>query len=158
MKYARLSLADLKDLEKEFIEFLVVNGIEAKDWERIKEEEIEKAEAIIGQFSDVIWEGVLRKIDMVEKRTSNSLTISRIRLNEMETLYFEVDDENIDLMKEESIDKVLSEFESFKPKYNKVDLSYNLTESEYLFGLIRTGFYITKKPEYHSVLDKLSKE
>jgi hypothetical protein len=61
MKYKRLEQEDLLQLEKEFVEFLVVNGIEAKEWVEIKENAPAKAEQIVIQFSDVIWEGILRK-------------------------------------------------------------------------------------------------
>lgn len=69
MKYQRLSNEDLKLLEKEFIDFLIINGIDADTWESLKEDDISKAENIILQFSDVIWEGVLRKNNYLKKST-----------------------------------------------------------------------------------------
>ena len=67
MKYKRLPKEELENLEKEFVEFLVVNGITAEDWIKIKANENEVAEELIGQFSDVIWEGVLRKTEYLSK-------------------------------------------------------------------------------------------
>ena len=37
MKYERISIDELEKLEKEFIDFLVVNGISPIDWVSIKE-------------------------------------------------------------------------------------------------------------------------
>ena len=51
-KYRELTTLELKELEKEFIDYLIVNGITADDWVKIKEEQQEKAEDIITLFSD----------------------------------------------------------------------------------------------------------
>lgn len=61
--YPRLEDKELHVLEKDFIDFLVVNGITADDWMKIKENEIDKAEALIGEFSNVVYEASLRKAD-----------------------------------------------------------------------------------------------
>jgi hypothetical protein len=73
VKYRSLSTDELKTFEKEFIDFLVVNGIIAEDWEKIKKETPEKAERIIDNFSDVILEGTLRKVEFIEFITPKSI-------------------------------------------------------------------------------------
>lgn len=65
-KYRVLTLDELQELEKEFIEFLVVNGIVAEDWEKLKKERSEKAEDLLVLFSDVVFEGILRSIQFLE--------------------------------------------------------------------------------------------
>lgn len=72
-KYRTLTTEELNTFEKEFIDFLVVNGITADDWVKIKSESIEKAEKIIDQFSDVIMEGTLRKIQYLEYISPKSI-------------------------------------------------------------------------------------
>ncbi len=73
MKYRRLSTDELQELEKEFVHFLVSNGIAADDWVKLKEEENDKAEALIDTFSDVVMEKVLGKVDFLEKREKSSV-------------------------------------------------------------------------------------
>ncbi|MFT5822083.1 MAG: hypothetical protein ACI8ZM_003339 [Crocinitomix sp.] len=68
-KYRDLTKEELITFEKEFVDYLVVNGIIAEDWEKMKIENNEKAEQIVSLFSDVIMEGVLRKIKFLEIRT-----------------------------------------------------------------------------------------
>ena len=71
-KYRTLSKVELQAFEQEFISFLVVNGIEAKDWEALKKNDLEKANKIIDQFSDVIFESIFRKnvfIDHISPRS-----------------------------------------------------------------------------------------
>ncbi|MBW3546479.1 MAG: hypothetical protein KY428_12930 [Bacteroidetes bacterium] len=72
-KYRLLSTEELHELEKEFIDFLVVNGITAEDWERLKKEEKEKAESIIVLFSDVVFEGIMREVRFLEIRTKDDV-------------------------------------------------------------------------------------
>jgi len=71
MKYRRLNIEELKYLENEFVEFLVVNGIVASEWEAIKANDPSKAEEIILQFSDVVFETNLRKIKFLEHRSEH---------------------------------------------------------------------------------------
>lgn len=61
--YPRLKDKELHALEKDFVDFLVVNGITADDWVKIKETDLEKAEGLIGEFSNVVYESSLRKAD-----------------------------------------------------------------------------------------------
>ena len=65
-KYRLLTADELNELEKEFIEFLVMNGITADQWVKLKEDEKEVAEDMIVLFSDVVLEGVLRKVQFLE--------------------------------------------------------------------------------------------
>ncbi len=73
MKYERISQEELEKMEKEFIDFLVINGITVADWVSIKENEPLNADKIINQFSDVVWESILRStkyLDKIEENTS----------------------------------------------------------------------------------------
>lgn len=72
-KYRRLSFAELQELEKEFIDFLVVNGITAPDWEKLKSDQSEKCEDILTLFSDVVLEGVLQQVQFLEYRTEHEI-------------------------------------------------------------------------------------
>lgn len=73
MKYRLLTKAELEELEKEFVEYLVVNGITADDWVKMKAEEVEKADKIIELFSDVVFEGVMRKVQFLDVVTPKSI-------------------------------------------------------------------------------------
>ncbi|MEQ8415493.1 MAG: DUF6495 family protein [Imperialibacter sp.] len=68
-KYRTLTREELTALEKEFIDYLIVNGITADDWEKLKKETPAKANKIVDLFSDVVFEDVLRKTEFLELRT-----------------------------------------------------------------------------------------
>lgn len=74
-KYRLLSLQELQELEKEFINFLILNGIDAHDWLRIKNEDIASAENMIEQFSDMVFERIMSKVDFLEFREEKEIKI-----------------------------------------------------------------------------------
>ena len=152
MKYTRLSLKDLKDLEKEFIEFLIVNGIDAKEWEKMKKEDMVKVEKVIDQFSDVIWEGVLRKTKMVEHRHPSKLTICYVENNELLTLTILPKGEDADLTRQEEIDRILADVDQHQVSVQKDKITKPAEEQ--LFEFIKIGFYITKNPIYKRLIDR----
>ena len=82
-KYRLLNKEELESLEQEFIEYLIVNGIMADDWVKMKEEEPEKAEEIVDLFSDVVFEGVMRKIGFLERRTPKQLQLFQCLPNKL---------------------------------------------------------------------------
>jgi hypothetical protein len=72
-KYRQLSLDELGHLEKDFVDFLVVNGVTADDWKEIQKEAPEKRDEILDAFSDVVFESILRKIEFLDFRSANHL-------------------------------------------------------------------------------------
>ncbi len=65
-QYRLLTQEELQALEKEFVDYLIVNGITGKDWEQLKADSAEEAERIVALFSDVVFEGVMRKVQYLE--------------------------------------------------------------------------------------------
>jgi hypothetical protein len=73
MKFRRLTNEELQELEKEFVQFLVSNTVTADDWEKIKEDNPERAEGLIEIFSDIVFEKVIGNIQYLEHRTPKNL-------------------------------------------------------------------------------------
>lgn len=65
-KYRILNSEELQTLEKEFVDFLVVNGITAPDWQIMKERQKTEAEQMLVLFSDVVFEGIMRGTQFLE--------------------------------------------------------------------------------------------
>ncbi|MEM9324666.1 MAG: DUF6495 family protein [Bacteroidota bacterium] len=63
-KYRMLTLQELEELEKEFVEFLVINGVTVDDWERLRASD--DGNAIITAFSDVVFESIMRQTRFLE--------------------------------------------------------------------------------------------
>jgi hypothetical protein len=66
MKYHRLSSTELEPLEAEFVKFLIVQGIDAADWNKLKINNIEEADLVMDQFSDMVIERSLLNIKYLE--------------------------------------------------------------------------------------------
>jgi len=75
MKYKRLTTEELQALEKEFIHFLSSAQVTGPDWEKMKKNEIEKANELIDVFSDAVYDKVLSKIKFLEYRDEKTLNI-----------------------------------------------------------------------------------
>jgi hypothetical protein len=72
-KYRHLTYEELQELEKEFVDFLVLNSITADEWVKMKKNMPEKAATLLELFSDVVFESITRKIQFLELRTPKEL-------------------------------------------------------------------------------------
>ncbi len=96
-KYRTLTKDELTAFEKEFVDYLVVNGITADEWERLKKSENEKAEQILALFSDVIFEAVLRKIKFLDVQTKGYIQAIQCTGKKMTMVALTTMDDEIDL-------------------------------------------------------------
>ena len=72
-KYRLLTKEELITFEKEFINYLVVNGITGEDWAVLKKDDPEKAEDITDLFSDVVFEKIMRNAQFLTYRSPKKL-------------------------------------------------------------------------------------
>ncbi len=72
-KYRLLTQDELSHLEQDFIKYLILNGITAEDWERLKQDSPEEAQGITDLFSDVVFEKILRKISFLDRIEPNAI-------------------------------------------------------------------------------------
>lgn len=75
IKYRKLDLDELKNLEPEFVQFLSSNGIDADQWVRLKEESPEIVESIVNQFSNIVFDKILDKVLLVESRSRTAIQL-----------------------------------------------------------------------------------
>jgi len=128
MKYVRLSKNELIELEKEFVDFLVVNGITAQDWVAIKENEPLNADEIINQFSDVVWESILRSTQYLNK------------IEEESAYYFKCDKDEISLRKVAKAGTSTELYSATK--------SFKKVREEEMFEMIQNGCTISDGTDY----------
>jgi len=134
-KYRLLSNDELQQFEKEFIEFLVVNGIEPDKWEKIKENDQTSVDKIIELFSDVILESVLRNIKFIQIKSRSYVQAIECLPDKM--ISIAIEDEKFKQKSEEK-----------KPSESSLNLFK--TEREYvgtreldLFNLLQKGYEIS---------------
>jgi hypothetical protein len=73
--YRRLTIEELSLLEKEFIEFLIVQGIDASDWEKLKSNHLSEANQLVDNFSDMVLDTTLKKVKYLEFISTNKIHV-----------------------------------------------------------------------------------
>ena len=140
-KYRLLTKEELRDLQKEFIDFLVINGITADEWEKLKKEEQKKAEKILEQFSDVVWEGVLRKTQFIEHRSPQEIRAFQCLPGKMILMGLKIEDPSIDLRTADGVNKVKQQ--SPGTSVYSSEKTYSKKREEEIFSLIQSGSMIS---------------
>ena len=142
-KYRLLSSEELPGFEKEFVDYLVLNGITGSDWEKLKQEEPEKAAGIIDLFSDVIWEGILRKIEYLEHRSPTAVRCFQCLAGEIVLVAMEADaDTGVDFTNEQFLQTALANPPKGIRVYT-VSKPYKGSREEELFRMVELGCEVT---------------
>ncbi|MFT6815684.1 MAG: hypothetical protein ACJAZ3_001595 [Sphingobacteriales bacterium] len=143
-KYRNLSIEELQTLEKEFIEFLVVNGLTGMDWEKLKKEQPEEAEAIVIQFSDVVFEGIMRKVKFLEYVSEKHIYCFQCLDDQLVLVCAEASDvEHANFRDPEFYKKALLGKENKVYVFTEIK-KYNLVRELELFDMIQKGCQITE--------------
>lgn len=100
MKYSRLTKEQFEELHQEFINFLATQSITADEWAKLKVEKPEVAEEELDVFSDLIWEGVLKKVKYLEHISPKQLMLFHITEAFMELIAIKIDKEEVDITTE----------------------------------------------------------
>ncbi len=136
-KYRILTQTELNELEKEFVQYLVVNGITAENWEQIKSTETERAEEIIDLFSDVIFEGILRKVKFLDYRSEHSLKSFQCLEDKIVLVGVDVD-ESVNLLDVQQFNTVVSAGETNSKIYTS-EKPYTKPRQEELYDMLTHG-------------------
>lgn len=103
-----LSIDELGHLEEELKQFLIVNGIHGEEWAMICNEEKEKANELVGIFSDQILQMVYQKINFLEFRSQDTLVLFRFFDDHAESITVQLGPvSNLDLTNDLDLDKAL---------------------------------------------------
>ena len=92
MKYRKLTLDELKELEQDFVRFLASNEITATEWEQLKQENSEKVDRLIEIYSDIVFEKVLSDVTYLEMRRPHDLRLFKFYENKVEMVGLLVED------------------------------------------------------------------
>lgn len=83
-KFRRLSLTELKEVEPQFVRFLSVHGYDADSWEKMKIANPDGADALILQFSQTVFAGVIEKVEYLLHRRPRDLRAYRCLSDKIE--------------------------------------------------------------------------
>ncbi|HRG52183.1 MAG TPA: DUF6495 family protein [Bacteroidia bacterium] len=156
MKYKRLSTEELKELEPEFINFLAAAQITGPDWDKMKKNELVKAEELIEVFSDMVYEKVLSKIKFLEYRDITTLNIFNCVDDKIILIGLRVNEQSQLDLTASDISSQWSESHANAVTVIKTERPYNKERGLEVFELLQSGCLITDDKLYR-VLDAMVK-
>jgi len=148
MKYARLTKEQFEELHKEFINFLATQSITADEWADIKVNKPEVAEQELDVFSDLVWEGVLTKVNYLEHISPQQMHLFHLKENEMELIAIKIKNETTDLTTSEGFDWFRNNLLSDDVELLTAKKTYTEDKALNKFKLIQQGGVITKGDLY----------
>jgi hypothetical protein len=141
--YRLLTLEELTELEKEFVEYLVLNGITAEDWVKMKTKDKEGAERIIELFSDVVFEGIMRNVIFLEYRAGNFIHAFQCLADKLVLVAMESEDDSA----VNFLDPAFIEASTINPPDKLIirttSKPYSKTRERELFDMIQAGCTIS---------------
>ena len=159
MRFRKLTIEELTALEPELKQFLILNEIYGDDWEKLNQENPEKAQSLVDIFSDNVLDKVYYKIDFLEKRTSNAFSVFSLTESAVETITIQSKSEAIELLTNEQIEKALNQHLAALEIFcgtKKIET----TKSDEVFKLIQSECDLSSYDVWHSFssfLDQLKK-
>ncbi|WP_396637608.1 DUF6495 family protein [Maribacter sp. R77961] len=148
MKYIRLTKEQLEELNQEFINFLATQSITGEEWAKIKKETPKVAEDELDVFSDLIWEGVLTKVNYLENISAQQMHLFHLAEKEMKLIAVKVMNPEIDLTTKVGFEWFKKNWQSDFVDYMTAAKAYTEDKNSDKFQLIRQGAVITKGDLY----------
>ena len=149
MKYTRLTKEQFEELHKEFINFLATQSITSKEWDEIKANKPEVAEQELDVFSDLVWEGVLTKVEYLENISAQNMHLFQLTDKEMKLISVKVMNPNIDLSTSEGFEWFKKNWQSDFVEYLTASKAYTDDKNLDKFDLIKQGAAITRGDLYN---------
>ena len=157
MRYARLSKEQLEELHQEFINFLATQSITADEWAEIKKNKPEVAEEEIDVFSDMIWEGVLNKVEFLEHFSKDQIHLFYLTEEKMHLIAVKVNQPEINLLTSEGYKWLQENLMEETVSFFNAEKEYTEDRNMDKFKIIEQGANITKGDLYNyfaKLLDK----
>jgi len=158
MKFRRLQKEELEELESDFVRFLSTNGITAEDWEKLKEEEKERAEKLIDIFSDMVFDHTLKSLEYLEYKTPKDIKTFHCGEEKMVMVGLMVEgDADIDFTEDKSPEEMLGQMQhsDAKLKLYRGEKQYSREREMELFEMMEKGALISRDGHLYKTLSSL---
>lgn len=148
MKYARLTKEQLEEMQQEFINFLATQSITAEEWDDIKKNKPDVAEQELDVFSDLIWEGVLTKVEYLEHFSPNQIFLFHITTATINLIAIKIENEAIDVTTREGYNWLRNNLMNDAVNLYTSTKAMSDDRNKDIFALIKQGANITKGELY----------
>ncbi len=141
MKYRILSDLELKELEPEFIQFLVSNGIDDSEWKKINNNDPDKAIELVEIFSDVVFEKAFKKVQFLELVTENTIKVFMYGSEKVYLIGIDSTHPEIDFRDRNVLTALASNFNEYKDKLKiyKTDKAIAENREMEIFKMMKDG-------------------
>ena len=157
MKYRRLTIDELEELEQDFVKFLASNSITGIDWVEMKKNNPEKSNAWIDVFSDLIFERTLKKVEHLEFKTPNDIKLFHCMEDKIVMIGLFIEGHStIDFTQPTPPDKMLEQLRnsSARLKLYQAEKQFSKQREMELFEMMENGCLISKGELFYT-LEKL---
>lgn len=144
MKYERLTKEQFEELHQEFINFLAAQSITAEEWTELKKNKPKVAEEELDIFSDLVWEGVLKKVEYLEHISAQYLFLFRFTEVQIDLIKIEVKHPEIDITTKEGYQWLKDNLLADEVDIHEATKALSDDRNKDIFALIKQGANITK--------------
>lgn len=148
MKYNRLTKEQFEEMHQEFINFLAAQSITAEEWEDIKKNKPEVAEQELDVFSDLVWEGVLQKVEYLEHFSPSHMFLFKIGNLKISMISIEVEMEGVDITSRAGYNWLQNNLMHDSVNLYSSSKLINEDRNADIFALIKQGASITRGDLY----------
>ena len=154
MKYTRLTKEQFEELQEEFTRFLATQSITADEWQQLKAEKPEVAEAELDLFSDLVWEGALSAAKYLENASPDQVFCIAVEDDQMRMIHARIPSGAADLTTAEGRQWLIENIQDDSVQLQTGTKALASGRNEQIFGLIQQGAHIASK-ELFEALDEI---
>ncbi|MGB1216585.1 MAG: DUF6495 family protein [Saprospiraceae bacterium] len=161
MKYRRLTLTELQELEKEFTRFLASHSVTANEWVKIKENSPEKMENLLGIFSDIVFDKILGNVEYLEHKRAKDFRVYQFKDDKAVMFGLFIQGESdIDFRKEDDTQSMMTKIQTTgaSVKLFAGEKKYKFTKEMEIFKVMEEGALISKDASMFNTLQSLIKK
>jgi hypothetical protein len=144
MKYSRLTKEQFEELHQEFINFLATQSITAKEWDTIKKNKPEAAEQELDVFSDLVWFGVLKKVEYLEHISPQQIHLFQCNEKSMRLIALKIENKSVDFTTKAGFNWLRDNLLSDSVEFFNAKKEYSDDKYLDIFKMIVSGANITK--------------
>ena len=159
MFYRSLRREELEELEPQFVRFLAAQGVPAEDWTKIKVADAPRAEQLVSQFSQMVFDDVLRRAEYLEQRSKQQLLAYRCGPEVLELRGLLVVGESpIDFRTERSTPELLADLQRSRARLKvlSAERRYRAGRNEEVYALLEANARLATTAELFDTLDALT--
>ncbi|MEM0992613.1 MAG: DUF6495 family protein [Bacteroidota bacterium] len=163
-KYRRLRQDELDEMTTEFVRFLASYQITSTEWKQLKKDDPNRVDELILQFSDLIFEKVLSKVEYLILKKHRELRAFKLLDKKVKLLGLinnGDDDGNVtlDFRKNETAEDMMRQLRRTKEEIRlyAAERKYKKGKKYEAFTLMEEGALIAKDGTVYNLLDGLRK-